>query len=60
MTVSRNHQHRDWEQQFERLSAYLDNEVDEAERTALERHLPTCEECRDALDQLRPCRRAPS
>lgn len=56
MTVSRHHQHSDWEQQFERLSAYLDNEVDEAERTALERHLPTCEECRDALDQLRQTR----
>ena len=56
MTVRRNHQHSDWEQQFERLSAYLDNEVDEAERTALERHLPTCEECRDALDELRQTR----
>jgi anti-sigma factor RsiW len=56
MTVSRNHQHSDWEQQFERLSAYLDNEVDEAERAALERHLPTCEECRAALEELRQTR----
>ena len=56
MSVSRNHQHSDWEQQFERLSAYLDNEVDEAERAALERHLPTCEECRAALEELRQTR----
>jgi anti-sigma factor RsiW len=56
MSVSRNHQHSDWEQQFERLSAYLDNEVGEAERAALERHLPTCEECQTALEELRQTR----
>jgi anti-sigma factor RsiW len=56
MTVSSNHQHSDWERQYERLSAYLDNEVDEDERAALERHLPTCEECRDTLEELRQTR----
>jgi Putative zinc-finger len=46
------HQHSDWDQQIEQLSAYLDNEVDERERAALEQHLPTCEECRRALEEL--------
>jgi anti-sigma factor RsiW len=46
------HQHSDWDQQLEQLSAYLDNEVDERERAALEQHLPTCEECRRALEEL--------
>jgi anti-sigma factor RsiW len=52
MTAGTHHQHSDWDQQFEQLSAYLDNEVDERERAALEQHLPTCEECRRALEEL--------
>jgi anti-sigma factor RsiW len=50
------HQHSDWDQQLEQLSAYLDNEVDEHERAALEQHLPTCEECRRALEELEQSR----
>jgi anti-sigma factor RsiW len=52
MTAGTHHQHSDWDQQLEQLSAYLDNEVDERERAALEQHLPTCEECRRALEEL--------
>jgi hypothetical protein len=56
MTVGTHQQHSDWDQQLEQLSAYLDNEVDERERAALEQHLPTCEECRQALEELRQSR----
>jgi anti-sigma factor RsiW len=52
MTAGTHHQHSNWDQQLEQLSAYLDNEVDERERAALEQHLPTCEECRRALEEL--------
>ena len=46
----------DWDEQRERLSAYLDGELGEGERAALERHLPTCERCQRALDELREVR----
>src|SRR5262249_29370782 len=46
----------DWEQQQERLSAYLDGELEAAERAALERHLPTCARCQEALAELRAMR----
>lgn len=46
----------DWDEQRERLSAYLDNELDEGEREALERHLPTCEQCQRTLDEFRMVR----
>lgn len=52
MTASANHQHRDRAQQLERLSAYLDDELDETERATLDEHLPTCEECRSLLAEL--------
>jgi anti-sigma factor RsiW len=52
MTAGTHHQHSDWAQQLEQLSAYLDNEVDEHERAALEQHLSTCEDCRRALAEL--------
>jgi hypothetical protein len=52
MTPGAHHQHSDWEQQIEQLSAYLDNEVDETDRAALEQHLPTCEACRRTLEEL--------
>jgi anti-sigma factor RsiW len=52
MTAGTHQQHSDWDQQLEQLSAYLDNEVDERGRAALEQHLPTCEECRRALEEL--------
>jgi anti-sigma factor RsiW len=39
----------DW---TERLSAYLDDEMDVAERTAFERHVVECSECRATLNQL--------
>ncbi len=36
-----------------RLSEYLDDELDSAERAELETHLDGCAECRTALEQLR-------
>ena len=36
----------------DRLSAYLDGELDSVDRAALEAHLEQCDECRDALKQL--------
>jgi|GEM_PF-1134915 hypothetical protein len=57
MTGGTQHQQSgEWEQQRERLSAYLDGEVDAAERAALEQHLPTCEPCQRALAELRQTR----
>lgn len=53
--ISRNHT-SDWDEQRERLSAYLDGELNEDERVALEQHLPTCEQCQRALDDLREVR----
>lgn len=46
----------DWEQQRERLSAYLDGELPPEERAALERHLPGCPECRRELEDYRTLR----
>jgi hypothetical protein len=37
----------------DRLSEYLDDDLDAAERRQLERHLQTCARCRTALDELR-------
>ena len=37
----------------DRLSEYLDNELDGTERTALEAHLEGCTDCRDTLGELR-------
>ena len=37
----------------DRLSDYLDGELDDAERAALELHLQTCAACRTVLDELR-------
>jgi anti-sigma factor RsiW len=37
----------------ERLSAYLDGELDSVDRAALEAHLEECDECQAALKQLR-------
>ena len=56
MTVSGHQQHSDWERQRERLSAYLDSELGEHERATLEQHLPTCEACRQTLEELRQTR----
>jgi len=53
--TSRNHT-SDWDEQRERLSAYLDGELDEGEREALEQHLPTCEQCQRTLDDFREVR----
>lgn len=38
---------------IESLSAYLDEELNEQERTAVERHLAGCPRCREALNALR-------
>lgn len=48
--------HEDWDLQRERLSAYLDDELDTAEREPLERHLAGCEECSAILAKLRETR----
>ena len=37
----------------DRLSAYLDDELDQAERSAIETHLAACDECAGALEALR-------
>jgi len=37
----------------DRLSEYLDGELEPAERAALERHLVSCAACRSTLDELR-------
>jgi anti-sigma factor RsiW len=37
----------------DRLSAYLDDELDQAERSAIETHLAACDECASALEALR-------
>src|SRR5260370_26817699 len=46
----------DWERQREQLSAYLDDELEPAERAALERHLPDCPRCQSELRELRAVR----
>lgn len=46
----------DWERQRAQLSAYLDGELSQAERADLERHVPTCAECRAELAELRRVR----
>jgi anti-sigma factor RsiW len=43
----------DWERQREQLSAYIDGELSAAERVELERHIPGCPECQEALGELR-------
>jgi hypothetical protein len=43
----------DWERQREQLSAYIDGELSAAERAELERHIPGCPECQEALGELR-------
>jgi predicted anti-sigma-YlaC factor YlaD len=43
----------DWERQREQLSAYIDGELSAAERAQLERHIPGCPECQEALGELR-------
>src|SRR6478736_775698 len=43
----------DWERQREQLSAYIDGELSAAERAELERHIPGCLECQEALGELR-------
>jgi predicted anti-sigma-YlaC factor YlaD len=42
-----------WERQREQLSAYIDGELSAAERAELERHIPGCPECQEALGELR-------
>jgi len=39
--------------ELDQLSAYLDGELDAAERAQVDAHLPTCAECRSTLDALR-------
>jgi hypothetical protein len=43
----------DWERQREQLSAYIDGELSADERAELERHIPGCPECQEALGELR-------
>ena len=46
----------EWERQREQLSAFLDGELSEGERIALERHLQGCAACQHALAELRQVR----
>jgi hypothetical protein len=39
--------------ELDQLSAYLDGELDAAERTTVDAHIPACAECRTTLDALR-------
>ncbi|TMK23006.1 MAG: hypothetical protein E6G68_01155, partial [Actinobacteria bacterium] len=39
--------------ELDHLSAYLDGELDQAERARIDAHLPGCPECRTTLDTLR-------
>jgi anti-sigma factor RsiW len=41
------------DQWIDRLSEYLDDELDSAERAALEQHLGSCRDCTTALEELR-------
>ncbi len=45
--------HGTYDRWTDRLSDYLDGELDAGERAALERHLAGCDECALALDELR-------
>lgn len=46
----------EWERQREQLSAFLDGELSEGERIALERHLQGCAACQRARAELRQVR----
>ena len=48
--------HLDWDDQRERLSAYLDSELAATERAAVEAHLADCEQCQRELAALRQMR----
>jgi anti-sigma factor RsiW len=50
------HPHSDLEPQRAQLSAWLDGELEPAERTTLERHLSTCAWCQNELAALREVR----
>lgn len=56
MTRGMNQHIEDWDEQRERLSAYLDDELGADERAALERHLPGCARCQAELADLRGVR----
>jgi hypothetical protein len=56
MTRGTNQHIEDWDEQRERLSAYLDGELGTEERAALERHLPGCARCQAELADLRGVR----
>ncbi|UCF84834.1 MAG: zf-HC2 domain-containing protein [Desulfobacteraceae bacterium] len=44
---------KDCSKYFERISEYLDGELDEAIFLKMDRHLQDCPECRDCIDSLR-------
>lgn len=50
--------HRPDRHEDERLSAFLDDELDEDAALAVTRHLTGCERCLDELNDLRACRAA--
>lgn len=56
MTRGTNQHVEDWDEQRERLSAYLDGELGAEDRAALERHLPGCARCQAELADLRGVR----
>lgn len=49
-------EHENWDEQRERLSAYVDGELSVADSQRLERHLPTCAACQRELAELHALR----
>ena len=45
--------HEDCKKYFERISEYLDGELDGSLCEKIDRHLRDCPECRDCLDSLK-------
>ncbi len=44
--------------QYENISAYLDNELEERKRIPLESHLKGCSQCANSLEEMRSLRKA--
>ncbi len=53
MSIDQIEHRHDWESQRERLSAYLDDQLSDAENAELTAHLATCERCGAELAELR-------
>lgn len=51
--TSEHHDHRHCLALFEKLSEYIDNELDEATRREIEAHLEDCIQCKVCLETLK-------